>query len=185
MLIARDKKKNNIAEYILYMWQLEDLFRALHLNIDEVDKSIVQNYKVDDATKKQIYDWYDNLINMMNKENLTKSGHLQVIMNTVNELTELHFYLMQKLHDNRYNQIVSMAVSSLIEFRGRSKVGNDVSDVELALNALYGNLLLKLQHKEISPQTTLAMESFSRMLAYLSTVYKKMDEEEDRSFIES
>jgi len=185
MLIAKNKRKTNIAEYILYMWQLEDLFRALHLNINEVDKSIVQNYKVDDATKKEIHDWYENLIEMMKKENIIKSGHLQVVMNTVNELTELHFYLMHKLHDNRYNQIVSMALTSLIEFRGRSKANNDISDVELALVALYGNLLLKLQHKEISPKTTLAMESFSKMLSYLSAVYKKMDEDEDRSFRES
>ena len=37
MLIAREKKKNNIAEYILYMWQLEDMLRALKLDMEQVE----------------------------------------------------------------------------------------------------------------------------------------------------
>ena len=28
MIIARQKRKENIAEYLLYMWQVEDLIRA-------------------------------------------------------------------------------------------------------------------------------------------------------------
>ena len=30
MDIAQAKRRENIAEYILYLWQLEDLLRALH-----------------------------------------------------------------------------------------------------------------------------------------------------------
>ena len=29
MLIAREKRKSNVAEYILYMWQVEDLLRLI------------------------------------------------------------------------------------------------------------------------------------------------------------
>ncbi|MBR5200481.1 MAG: DUF4924 family protein, partial [Alistipes sp.] len=29
MYIAQQKRRENIAEYILYLWQLEDLLRAL------------------------------------------------------------------------------------------------------------------------------------------------------------
>ena len=56
-----------------------------------------------------------------------------------------------------------------------------MSDVELALNGLYGHLLLRLQKKEINPGTAAAMESFSKMLAYLSARYKQMEEENDAS----
>ena len=28
MIIAQKKRKENIAEYLLYMWQIEDLIRA-------------------------------------------------------------------------------------------------------------------------------------------------------------
>ena len=37
MIIAQQKRKENIAEYLLYLWQVEDLLRACHLDIDTVD----------------------------------------------------------------------------------------------------------------------------------------------------
>ena len=40
MIIAKKKKNENIAEYILYMWQIEDLIRAYNLNIKGLDKGI-------------------------------------------------------------------------------------------------------------------------------------------------
>ena len=33
MIIASQKKKENIAEYLLYMWQIEDIIRAYGLDI--------------------------------------------------------------------------------------------------------------------------------------------------------
>ena len=45
MLIAREKKKNNIAEYILYMWQLEDMLRALKLDMEQVDRYLVAGFR--------------------------------------------------------------------------------------------------------------------------------------------
>ena len=34
MFIAEQKKRDNIAEYLLYMWQLEDILRAYVLDFD-------------------------------------------------------------------------------------------------------------------------------------------------------
>lgn len=180
MLIAREKKKSNIAEYILYMWQVEDLLRAFQLNMELVDQHVVKGFQVDEATGKEIYDWYDNIVAIMKAEKVEKQGHIQALKNTVNELTELHFYLLHDVHDRRYHQIVTMAAGNLIEFRNKSGVGNEVSDVELALNALYGNLMLRLQKKEVNPETAAAMESFSKMIGYLAARYKQMEEEEER-----
>ena len=101
MLIAREKKKNNIAEYILYMWQLEDMLRALDLDIERVDRHIVSGFQVDDETAIEIYEWYDNLIAMMKKEKVVQKGHIQPLINTMNELTELHLYLLHEIHDPR------------------------------------------------------------------------------------
>lgn len=179
MLIAREKRRNNLAEYILYMWQLEDMLRALRLDIDSVDQHIVAGFQVDEEIRKEIRDWYENLIEMMKKEEVTKSGHLQVVKNMVNELTEMHFYLLHQVHDMRYQQLFMAAANNLLDYRRKSNLSEEVSDVELALHALYGNLLLRLQKKEIHPQTIAAMETFSRMLAYLSAVYKQMEEEKD------
>lgn len=180
MLIAREKKKNNIAEYILYMWQLEDMFRALHLDMEQVDRHLVAGFQTDEQTAREIHDWYDNLIAIMHHEKVEEKGHIQVLKNTVNELTELHFFLLHQAHDRRYQQLVTQAAGNLVEFRRKAGVDNSVSDVELALNALYGQLMLKLQRKELHQETVTAMESFSKMIAYLAARYKQIEEETDR-----
>lgn len=36
--IARQLKEKNIAEYLIYMWQEEDLIRANHGELEEIDR---------------------------------------------------------------------------------------------------------------------------------------------------
>ena len=181
MLIAREKKKNNIAEYILYMWQLEDMLRALKLDMEQVDRYLVDGFQADERTSKEIHDWYDNLIAIMQKEKVEEKGHIQALKNTVDELTELHFFLLHQAHDGRYRQLETQAAGKLVEFRRKAGVDDTVSDVELALNGLYGQLMLKLQKREIHPETVAAMESFSKLIAYLAARYKQMEEEAENS----
>ena len=54
MIIASQKRKENIAEYLLYMWQIEDIIRAYKLDIDTIDEQIVSKYNVPDDKKKEI-----------------------------------------------------------------------------------------------------------------------------------
>ncbi|MDE5611902.1 MAG: DUF4924 family protein, partial [Odoribacter sp.] len=75
MLIAREKKKSNIAEYILYMWQIEDMLRAMGLDIRQVDEHVVSAFQSDERTRQEIRDWYDNLIAMMRQEKVEQKGH--------------------------------------------------------------------------------------------------------------
>lgn len=178
MLVAREKKKSNIAEYILYMWQLEDMLRALGLDMDRVNEYVVRQYQADADTLREIYDWYENLIELMRREKVEEQGHIQALKNNVDELTELHWFLLHKAADGKYRQIVTMAAANLAEFRLKSSSPEEVSDVELALNALYANLMLRLRKKEIHSSTAQAMESFSRMIAYLAAKYKEMEEKE-------
>lgn len=178
MLIAREKKKSNIAEYILYMWQVEDMLRGLGLDMKRVKEQVIDRFLVDETVAGEMYDWYENIVEMMKREKTEHSGHLQILKNNVNELTEVHFYLLHKAHDMRYHQLVMAAAVSLVDFRARSEAGEDISDVELALNALYAQLMLRLQKKEISGPTAHAMESFSKMVAYLAVRYKEMEEKE-------
>ncbi|MCC8174567.1 MAG: DUF4924 family protein [Odoribacter sp.] len=181
MLIAREKKKENLAEYILYMWQVEDMLRGFGMDMERVKEQVIANYPAENVIKKEMYDWYDNLIEIMRKEGVENKGHVQFLKNNVEELTELHYYLLEKAHDVRYQQIVLAAAGNLVDFRKKSGVGNEVSDVELALNGLYGFLMLRLQKKEINPETAQAMESFSKMIAYLADKYKIIEQEENKS----
>jgi len=63
MLIARKLKKENICEYLLYMWQIEDLIRAFDLNIDTINERIISTFPVkDEGERKSLYEWYESLI---------------------------------------------------------------------------------------------------------------------------
>lgn len=177
MLIAQEKKHENLAEYILYMWQVEDFIRACEFDMKCIEKQRVNPFNVSGDLKKQIYDWYENLLVMMQKEKIEEKGHLQILKNNVNELTELHFVLLHKTHDPKYSQLFTAAAQTLLEMRENSKVSNEVSDVEIALTTLYGILLLRLSGKEISKETLQGIQPISKLLAYLSKAYKKMEEE--------
>ena len=47
MIIAQLKRKENIAEYLLYMWQIEDIIRANKLDIDLIEKNLISQYNID------------------------------------------------------------------------------------------------------------------------------------------
>ena len=70
MLIAQQKRKENIAEYLLYLWQVEDMLRACDLDMDRVEAALVSRYDVDDAKRHEIRDWYENLVMLMHAEHL-------------------------------------------------------------------------------------------------------------------
>ncbi len=178
MLIARQKKEENIAEYIIYMWQLEDLLRANQLDIEKIQQLIIDPYPVDEATKKEMREWYENLIQMMKLEHVEEKGHLQFIKNTVEDLNDLHMELLQKPKEIQYNALFFKTLPFLVEFRGKAKAGEETNDVELSLQALYGVLMLKLQKKEVTAETMTAVKQISQLLAVLAQKYKTWLEEE-------
>ncbi len=90
MVIASKKRKENIAEYILYMWQIEDLIRANGFDMDRIRQNIIDKFNIDDASKPELEEWYESLIDMMRREGVTQSGHLQINDNILNQLVQLH-----------------------------------------------------------------------------------------------
>ena len=83
MFIASQKKKENVSEYILYMWQIEDIIRTFQFDIDKIKTNIISRFQLDDEKKKQLTEWYESLIDMMRMEGVKEKGHL-----TDRELTE-------------------------------------------------------------------------------------------------
>ena len=91
MIIAQKKRKENIIEYLLYMWQVEDLIRANGLDMKRIEATVVDRYgNVDEALRRQIYDWWDNLTEMMRIEKCETSGHLQVTRGLMNDIYNFH-----------------------------------------------------------------------------------------------
>lgn len=78
MIIARQKRKENIAEYLLYMWQVEDLIRANNFDMDSIRRTVVDRYDQPGDVKEEIANWYEELIEMMRSEGVMKKGHIQL-----------------------------------------------------------------------------------------------------------
>lgn len=60
MIISSQKKKENIAEYLLYMWQIEDIIRAYKLDLDLIQENIIDKYDIPDSQKKEMREWYES-----------------------------------------------------------------------------------------------------------------------------
>ena len=170
MIIAQEKRKSNIAEYILYMWQVEDLLRACSFNPALIKTKLVSRFNYDQLTEEKIADWYINLAIAMEKEKITEKGHLQVISNLINDLNEFHLKMIETRKDGEYLRLYGLNKKNISEFVHISGMAN-INEVEACLNALYGVLLLKLKNAEISINTQKTIEGFGKMIGHLSARY--------------
>lgn len=173
MIVAHQKKRENIAEYLLYMWQVEDIIRACQGDMEVIQKRIIDGYRnVSAETLKAIYDWYENLCEMMRLEGVMESGHLQINKNVLLDLADLHQRLLKSTREPFYGATFFKALPYIAELRARS--GNrDIGDLDVCFNALYGILLLRLQKKDITPETEKAMHQISQFVALLAEKYKE------------
>ncbi len=172
MYIASLKRKENIAEYLLYMWQIEDLIRANDLDIDKIINNIINKYNALDSSQRKNYiEWYESLIDMMRRENVTATGHLQLNKNVIIQLNDLHTMLLKDSKFSDYTAVYYKTLPFIVELRRKSNNEN-CNEIETCMTALYGLLLLKLQNKEISVNTNIAIKQISQFIALLSYYYK-------------
>jgi deoxyadenosine/deoxycytidine kinase len=174
MLVAQRIRKENIAEYILYLYQVEDLIRVFKLDMDLIRDKIVARYNADNKTRDEILAWYENLAIMMAKEEKRDKGHMQFIINLAADLNEFHLKLMDSEVDHVYPSVFK-AVAGLISELKQKNPGED-ADVNIALDGIYGYLLLKIQKREITNETEEAIKRLSNWLAYLSQLFRKYEE---------
>ena len=172
MIIAHQKKENNIIEYILYMWQVEDLARAYKLDMAEIGKSIISQYEQPAEVMEEIKQWWENLVSMMKTEKIEKSGHLQVISNTLNDVNRLHLQLLNNPSETAYKHNYNSIAGLIKDFDNKSN-NRHSNDIEACLSAIYTSFMLKLQGKDISEGTEDAIKRFSKFLAQLAKKYKE------------
>lgn len=171
MLIAQKLKQENIAEYLLYMWQVEDLIRANNLDIDNIYKQIISKFDQSDSVKNEIKEWYENLIDMMRREDVIQKGHLIINKNIISELTELQTKLLNTPSESDYSAMYYKTLPFIVELRSKSP-DKDIPELETCFSALYGYLLMRLQQKEVSGETQAAISQISSFLRILSQKYK-------------
>ena len=173
MFIAQELRKKSIAEYLLYMWQIEDLIRANGLDIDKIQENIIDRYAgLSDQQRKEMREWYESLIDRMRREGVEKSGHLQLNRNTLSDLEDLHRRLLKDPRYSKYSAAFYDVLPIIVELRAKS--GDKAADeIETCFNFLYGILMLRLQQKEISAYTSEALKRVTKFLATLAAYYKK------------
>jgi hypothetical protein len=170
MIIAQQKRKENIAEYILYMYQVEDMIRANKLDLDSIEQTLINKFDVPYEVKREMREWYKSLIAMMKEENKEETGHLNILTNTVEQLHEMHHQILDQGIDTNYKEIFGKAKVHLEALRMRSGHGKE-NDIQVALNGLYGLLILKLKKTPITEETTRAFDSIRELVAELSSKY--------------
>jgi hypothetical protein len=170
MLVSREKRKSNIVEYILYLWQIEDMIRALELDMEKISNSLVNAYQVDDKTREEIVSWYQNLVLMMQKEQKQQGGHLQFLVNLSDDLNRFHLALIDQQIDPEYTRLYSNIQPDIELVRNKS--GKQHHDVDVVLNSLYIILMLKMKQKEVSEGTQKAVWKFGHFMGHLAKLYK-------------
>ena len=173
MLVARQKQQENIAEYILYMYQIEDVVRAYKFDMEEIIEHYVRPQLPDESFLGQYRQWYQRIINEMKANKLETAGHMPSLDEVMIELSYLHTTLLTSTKDPKYIGIIEAAAPNISDFKQKSNL-KDKNDIEIAFHAMYMKLLLRLQKKEISAETEEAFDSMRIMLAYLSRGYHKM-----------
>ena len=180
MFIAQELRKNNIAEYLLYMWQVEDTIRAFDCSLSRIRREYIDRFDYTEEQKDDEADWFGNLIKMMNEEGCRAQGHLQINKVTLQLLSELHAQLLASPKFPFYNSAYYKVLPFIVELRNHG-ANKEEGEIETCLNLLYGVMMLRLQKKEVSTSTSHAVKEVSTFIGMLSDYYKK-DKEEGLKF---
>lgn len=143
-------KKDNIAEYILYLWQMEDYLRAFPQHAEATEE-------------------LHELNEMMHREGIVDGGHLALANNALAELIDLHTELLDE--DAMYRAAIIRLQPSLNLLKAKTDYPT-MSDIEACLILLYQIMMLRLQKKDITPETADVQKRATQVLTFLSKMYR-------------
>ena len=171
MFVAQELRKKSIAEYLLYMWQIEDIIRAYGCSLPVIKKNYVDRFDFTPELREEELDWLGNLIRMMNEEGKREGGHLNINKVILKDVIDLHGMLLQSTKFPIYNAEYYKVLPFIVELRQRGD--KDLNEIETCLDALYGVMMLRLQKKEITPETERAIKEITVFIGLLSDYYIK------------
>ena len=181
MLIALQKRKENIAEYILYIWQIEDLLRALQFSPEAIYSTLVARVEgADEQQKENIFNWYMQIVELLRKEGKETKGHIDHTLHLVADLHNLHLQLMKLPVGEHYRMTHARLAAELP--RLRTILDNeDISDTELCFRALYAAMLYRIKGGGDSAIND-TLEYISPVIGALTAMYHKVERGEINLF---
>ena len=105
---------------------------------------------------------------MMHMEGIVGGGHLQLAQNALSELEDLHSELLDT--EAPYRAVIMHLQPTLNIMKAKTDRPN-MSDVEACLVLLYQIMMLRLQKKEITPETEVVVKDATQLLRFLSKTY--------------
>jgi hypothetical protein len=91
----------NVAEYLLYIFQLEALVRTLDLDISRIEHELLAPSFADPEQLNYQLSWYQELVTEMRQRGLQKEGHIDQVEEILLELIYLHNTLLTILNDEK------------------------------------------------------------------------------------
>ena len=173
MDIARQKRDENIAEYILYIWQLEDLLRVLKFDPRAIHETLVAPRDASDEWRRAAREWYMDIAALLAKEGKTEGGHLDHTLHLIGEVNDLHLMLLEQPVGHAYRELFARLAPSLPGLRvtlGR----DDVSDIELCFRALYAAMLYRMKGDRAEAAGEV-IELISPVIATLADMYHRVE----------
>ena len=178
MDIAQAKRKENIAEYILYLWQLEDLLRALQFSPEAIYSQLVAPREVDEEQKHIYLLWYMDIVNLLRKEDKEESGHLEHTLHLIADMHNLHLQLMHNPIGEHYRSTFARLLPQLPQLRTMIKK-EEISDTEICFRALYAAMLYRIKGDAKRAEAIKdTIELVSPVVAELANMYRKVEQGE-------
>ena len=175
MDIAQAKRKENIAEYILYLWQIEDLLRALQFSPEAIYSQLVAPRQLEEEQKHVYLLWYMDIVNLLKKEDKEESGHLEHTLHLIGDIHNLHLQLMQNPVGEHYRKTFARLAPQLPMLRTLVKK-EDVCDTEICFRALYAAMLYRIKgDKKRAEAINDTIELVSPVVAELAAMYGKVE----------
>lgn len=176
MFVAKQKRRENIAEYLLYMWQVEDILRALHFDPAEIHRYIERGYDCSEEQQREVEEWYLSLARQMREEGILEQGHLSSLTELIARLEALSSELLRDKSETLFATLYYAALPAIVQLRDKG-AGGSHGEVETALIGLYGYVQLREQGREVSEETIRGMRQLSTFLALLADRFRTSEEE--------
>ncbi|MEG1621909.1 MAG: DUF4924 family protein [Alistipes sp.] len=176
MDIAQTKRRENIAEYILYLWQLEDLLRALQFSPEAIYSQLVAPRNISEEGKHNFLIWYMELTDLLRKEGKEQQGHLDHTLHLIGDLHHLHLQLLELPVGQHYRTLYARLAPELPHLRAiLDKETTEISDTEICFRALYAAMLYRIKGTGSQSAIQDTLEFISPVIAELAAIYHKVE----------
>ncbi len=176
MDIAQTKRRENIAEYILYLWQLEDLLRALQFSPEAIYSQLVAPRDIPEEGKNNFLIWYMEIGNLLRQEGKEQIGHLDHTLHLIGDLHNLHLQLMELPVGAHYRTTFAQLTPELPRLRlVLGKEAAEMSDTELSFRALYAAMLYRIKGEGEKSPVGDVIALISPVIGELAALYGKVE----------